>query len=203
MNLERLTAHDLLIKLVDYMYLWSSKDRWHSLPSVTRRAQILSIQKALGLTDQTGGYAQNLSDQTDYLVRGEFIRKRNAEANKEITDRVTTWLNATSPHLMDLIADGRRVDIQWLFNNLLHYRKDIYIITNSTSALDEGFSAGFSYSQYLQYNLNEIIKSNLSHIDETLCLILDPERRSFTKAEINYPDADLDSIDLYWRMENY
>lgn len=71
----------------------------------------------------------------------------------------------------------------------------------------EGFSVGLLYSHYLQGQLKKIIIENLDEIDETLWLILDPKQGDIdikTLVEnFNYPNEDLEKIDLEWRTENY
>ena len=49
--------------------------------------------------------------------------------------------------------------------------------------------------------------SNLEEIDEVLWLLIDPQKRDVPITELisrfNYPDADLDKLDLDWRIEHY
>ncbi|MCF6403115.1 hypothetical protein L3C95_09535 [Chitinophaga filiformis] len=66
----------------------------------------------------------------------------------------------------------------------------------------EGFSAGLYYGRSLQFKLNCIIEENISEIDETLAMILDPDMRQLDVYPMGYPDVDLDSIDQDWLMEN-
>ena len=138
----------------------------------------------------------------EYLLNGEFLYDREKEANKELSDRVITKIIDLYPELTDYIRE-KPVDIRWLFNDLLNFRQDVYEITYPNGGVLEGFSTGLHYSFYLQGQLKEIIKNNLSDIDETLWLILDPAKRELGKDEINYPEVDLDNIDLEWRIDNY
>lgn len=216
-----MTAKDLLNKVLDYNYLWSSPEIKKSKPSIIRLSQIDALQEAFGLTKKyvnpwiqvkyhfTGekekrNRAQYLNKLTnlEYLLKGEFLRDREKDVNKELSDRITTKIIELYPDLPDDILQ-KSVDIEWLFNNLLNFRQEIYKITYPNGGMLEGFSAGLYYSFYLQRQLKEIIKNNLFDIDETLWLILDPAKRELNKDEINYPEADLENIDLEWRMENY
>lgn len=216
-----MTAKDLLNKILDYNYLWSSPERKGSKPSIIRLSQIDALQEAFGLTKKyvnpfiqvkyhfTGekqklDRAQYLNKLTnlEYLLNGEFLYDREKEANKELSDRVITKIIDLYPELTDYIRE-KPVDIRWLFNDLLNFRQDVYEITYPNGGMLEGFSTGLHYSFYLQGQLKEIIKNNLSDIDETLWLILDPAKRELGKDEINYPEVDLDNIDLEWRIDNY
>ncbi|MCK8523497.1 hypothetical protein M0D21_18080 [Aquimarina sp. D1M17] len=73
--------------------------------------------------------------------------------------------------------------------------------------MDEGFAVGLIYSKYLQSELKKTINENLNKIDETLWLIIDPQKREIDlqtiKSEFQYPDVDLEEIDLNWRIGNY
>lgn len=51
-------------------------------------------------------------------------------------------------------------------------------MTYPNGGMLEGFSAGLQYSFYLQHQLKEIINNNVSEIDETLWLILDPKNEN-------------------------
>ena len=68
----------------------------------------------------------------------------------------------------------------------------------------EGFSVGLFYSQELQNQLKELIRANLSDIDDTLWLLLDPARRDVALPRLvqDYGYADLAAIDLEWRMSD-
>ena len=73
--------------------------------------------------------------------------------------------------------------------------------------MDDGFSVGLVYSKYLQSELKKIILDNIEEIDETLWLIIDPQKREIDletmKSKYNYQDVDLGKIDLEWRIEGY
>ncbi|WP_276501832.1 hypothetical protein [Terrimonas pollutisoli] len=216
-----MTAKDLLNKILDYNYLWLSPNRKNSIPAKIRLSQIEALQEAFGLTKKyvnplvqikysfTGNKdkldrAKHLNKLTnlEYLLNGEFLYDREKVANKELSEKIATRITSLYPDLTEYIHQ-KPVDIGWLFNDLLNFRQEIYKITYPNDGMLEGFSAGLHYSFYLQRQLKEIINNNLSEIDETLWLILDPTKRELSKKEINYPDADLENIDLEWRMANY
>ncbi|MCH5598659.1 hypothetical protein [Niabella ginsengisoli] len=216
-----MTAKDLLYKILDYNYLWSSPDRKNSKPAKIRLSQIEILLESFGLTKKhvnpivqikysfTGNNeklnrAQQLNKLTnlEYVLGGEFLHDREKDANKELSDKVLLKISALYPDLVEHI-NQRPVDIGWLFNNLLNFRQEIYKVTFPNGGMLEGFSSGLHYSFYLQRQLKEIIKANIIEIDETLWQILDPLKRDISKEQIKYIDADLDDIDLEWRMENY
>lgn len=216
-----MTAKDLLNKVLEYNYLWSSPDRKSSKPATVRLSQIEALQEAFGLTKkyvnpfvqikysfagekQKLDRAKQLNKLTnlEYLLQGEFLFDREKEANGELSKKIITTIDALYPDMREYI-NQRPVDIGWLFNDLLNFRQEIYKVTYPDEGMLEGFSAGLHYSLHLQGKIKEIIKNNLSEIDDTLWLILDPTKRMVNKGEINYPEADLETIDIEWRMANY
>lgn len=216
-----MTAKDLLHKILDYNHLWSSPERNNSKPAKTRLMQIELLLEAFGLTKKyvnplvqikyafTGkkekwNRALRLNGLTnlEYVLRGEFLRDREKEVNKELSDKVLLKIRDLYPDLTEYIKN-KPFDIDWLYSDLLSFRQEVYNLTYPNGGMLEGFSVGLHYSFYLKAQLKEIVKSNLSEIDETLWQILDPLKRDISKDEISYPDVDLDNIDREWRMENY
>ncbi len=214
-----MTAKDLLHKILDYNYLWAFPDVKNDKPATTRLAQIEVLLDAFGLTKkyanplieikyQYDGLTFNRRQQLDrltnlqYVLDGEFLRDREEGADKELSEKVLLKIEELYPGSKNNI-NNNLIHMKWLFGNLLSFRQNIHKIAFSKTGMSEGFSTGLYYSHYLQAQLKEIIKANLSEIDETLWEILDPLKRTVSKEEINYPDADLDKIDLEWRVENY
>lgn len=218
-----MTAKDLLYKILDYNYLWSSPERRNSKPAKIRLSQIETLLEAFELTKKyvnplvqikysfTGNTekltrAQHLNKLTnlEYVLSGEFLHDREKDANNELSDKIITQITAlySDPDLLDHIRH-RTVDIGWLFSDLMNFREEIYKITLPENGMSEGFSSGLHYSFYLKRQLKDIIKANLSDIDETLWEILDPYKREVSKEEINYQDVNLDIIDHEWIIDNY
>ncbi len=218
---HNMTAKDLLNKVLDYNYLWSSTDRKNSKPAKIRFSQIEALQEAFGLTKKYvnplvqikysfAGEKEKLDrsrqlnklTNLEYLLQGEFLYDREKDTNAELNAKIISTVTSLFPDLTEFI-NQRPVDIGWLFNDLINFRQEIHKLTYPSGGMLEGFSTGLHYSFYLQEKLKKTIKNNLSEIDETLCLILDPTKKTVDKDEINYPEADLEDIDLEWRMENY
>ena len=220
-----MTARDLLITVLDYHYLWTLPQRVNSKPAKIRKKQIESLQEAFGLSKKyvnplvqikysiVGSRekldrAKHLNSLTtiEYLTRGEFLHDRPLEKNKEIEERVIAMIKQLYP-LAPEDRTSRPIDIGWMFNNLFSFRQEIYKVTYPNAGMLEGFSSGLLYSQYLQQKLKKVINNNLEEIDDTLWIILDPERRNLDKRELvekyDYPDEDLVEIDLEWRVGSY
>jgi hypothetical protein len=216
-----MTAIDLLHKVLDYYYLWSSPERVNSKPARSRLVQIERLLKGFEISKSNVNpavkmiysflgqkkaltRAEYIKSQTNliYFSSGEFINDRPKEDYNHLLLKITSALKSTHPEWGTLI-DENRVDLRWLFNNLLQFRQGIYNIAYPHGGMLEGFSTGLEYSFYLQKRFKEIVLSNLAEIDETLCLLIDPAKRSINKEDIDYPQFDLETIDLNWEMENY
>lgn len=220
-----MTAKDLLHKLLDYNYLWTRTDLINHKPSVIRRQQIESLLNAFGLSKNyvnplvqikysTLGKkgelnrAKQLNKLTniEYLQHGEFLNDRPYEENQELSDRATTKIKELYKQIPENIMN-RPVNIGSMFNNLFNFRQEIYKVAYLNEGMSEGFSVGLIYSQILQSKLKNLIKENLDEIDDTLWLILDPKQREINiedlKNKFDYPDVDLNKIDLDWRINNY
>ncbi|WP_299611247.1 hypothetical protein [uncultured Aquimarina sp.] len=220
-----MTAKDLLYKLLDYNYLWAKADVINDKPSVIRRQQIESLLDAFGLSKkyvnplvqikysiigekEKLSRAKQLNKLTniEYLQRGEFLHDRPYGENKELSERAIKKIKELYEHPPE-DRMKRPVDIGWMFNDLLNFRQEIYKVAYPWGGMLEGFSVGLIYSQYLQSELKNLIKENIEEIDNTLWLILDPKQKEIDieelKNKFDYPDVDLDNIDLDWRIDNY
>lgn len=220
-----MTAKDLLYKILEYNCLWSDTDLAKDKPSVIRKQQIESLLDAFGLSKkyvnpliQIKYYigrkkeeinrASQLNKLTDieYLMRGEFLHDRPYEENHELSARAIKEIKKMDNNIPEDRLN-RPVDIGWMFNSLLNFRVKAYELAYPDEGMLEGFSVGLMYSQHLQTILKKTILENLAEIDDTLWLILDPQRRDISieelVSEFNYPDVDLNKIDFEWRIENY
>lgn len=220
-----MTAKDLLLKILEYRHDWAAPDRVQALPATLRFAQLSALQQALGLTKQhvnllvrvryrLGGQrteldrAQYLNRLTnfEYVVGGEFIRDRPAEAYQELAAQARARVREAYPHPPeDRMA--RPVELSWLFNYLLNYRQQLYAVSQPERGMLEGFAVGLLYGQEIVNTVKTAILQHTAEIDEVLSRILDPSQRDISAdqlvQEYGYPSADFDAIDLAWRMENY
>ncbi|WP_299438235.1 hypothetical protein [uncultured Aquimarina sp.] len=220
-----MTGKDLLYKYLDYQYLWSSPNRINDKPSQIRLKQLEALLEAFGLTKkyvnpliqikysilgekEKLSRSQHLNKLTNvqYFEQSEFLYDREYKENNEVANRALNKIKELYKKPPESRI-SRPVDIKWMFNNLLNFRKNVFKITYPWGGMLEGFSVGLIYSEHLQSNLKKIITDNIEEIDDTLWLIIDPKKRNFDletmKSEFNYPDVDLDNIDLEWRIENY
>ncbi|MBG8552566.1 hypothetical protein [Hymenobacter guriensis] len=215
----------MLHKLLEYRRNWAARDRAQSKPATIRLAQLEALQEAFGLTKQHVNLlvrvkyslvgqrtelnrAQYLNGLTnvDYLVQGEFLRDRPEESNLAVAERARARVRAVygSGHEERM---ARPVQIGWLYNYLLNYRQDLYAVAQPEQGMLEGFAVGLLYGQELANAVKRTIQQSTAEMDEVLGLILDPSQRVVTMDQLvntyRYPNVDLESIDLEWRMENY
>jgi hypothetical protein len=216
-----MTAKDLLHKYLNYDYLWRSHTE--DEPSKIRLQQLnillevfnISTKNAVpsdvnylsvGVTDSMSRkeYLSELTD-PEYFEMGEFLNDRPYATNKEVVMMATSAVGEIMKHSIE--GHKNEIHITWLFSDLLSYRREAYRFAYPPGGMLEGHSVGLYYSFYLQHKLREAIQPGLEEIDEVLWLLIDPQKSDIPLAELvsrfNYPDADLDKLDLDWRIANY
>ena len=213
---KKMTAKDLLYKYLDYNYIWSGSGRIKDKPSIIRRQQIEALLSAFGLSKK---YIKPLI-QIKYSIfgkKGELNRSKYLNKLTDLHDRPYEDNQDLANKAIDRIKEiyknipggkeNEPVDFGWMYNNLLNFRQEIYNVSCPNEGMLEGFSVGLIYSHYLQSELKKIINKNLDEIDDTLWLILDPTKKEIDLeiliSEFNYPDVDLEAVDLDWTIENY
>lgn len=218
-----MTAKDLLIKLLEYNFLWKSHQQ--SKPSMLRRKQIECLLEAFELTKNHvnrsvkstysfSGIKEKMSrkiylsklSNIAYLEKGEFLKDIPYEEYHELSLKAIKKIEEIYKHIPES-GMNKPVDIGWMFNSLYNFRQKIYNLTYPNGGMLEGFSVGLIYSKYLQSELKKVVNNNLEDIDNTLWSILDPKKREIDidilKNKYKYEDVDFAKIDLEWSMENY
>jgi len=198
-----MTAKDLLYKIFEYQYLWAGNSPDKCPPAKLRFAQIESLANAFGVY-KVENTAEKQHRVVSYIISGDFLSERKA-LDISLTQKITAFIEKHFPSAKEM---GRHMlrdhDIRWLFNDLVNYRQEMYKVTRPWDGMLEGFSGGLHYAKYLQYQLNTIIKDSLTEIDDTLWVMVDPERRTLDVLPAGYPsDEDVRSAELDWLMDNY
>lgn len=216
------TAKDLLYKILDYDYYWSLPENEASEPARIRFEQIEHLLDVFGLTKNhvdffkkgyiISGEAYQCIDRDvyisgitnlEYVKTGEFIVDRPVNRYQEIIERAFTTAKLIYPEADEAYlwgTDSGDVFFNILFSDLLEFRQEIYKVTNPMSRLLSGRTLGRVYCEYLKKQMRQTIIDNLDEIDDTLCLILDPEKRAFSADEINYKVIDFEKMDIKWFM---
>ena len=65
--------------------------------------------------------------------------------------------------------------------------------------MQERFSIEDDYGLYLRKEFMKSMNDNLSEVDKILCMLIDPAKRKFEEAEIDYPSYDFKVLDKEWR----
>ena len=145
-------------------------------------------------------YIKTLND-FQYLTYGEFIadidREKYQDTLKHIVTLVKTiFLDETK------IIDQNSINLVRLFHNLYSFRHIAYN-TFETSFLKLTRSQDFlieeEYCYFFKQAFIRKIPDNFTEIDELLCILIDPEKKSFSEDEVNYQEFDFDAIDLNWQ----
>lgn len=143
-------------------------------------------------------YIKTLSN-FQYLTSGEFIADIDRAKYQDTLTNIVSVTKNIFPHNTKSIEQDS-INLVRLFRNLYSFRHIVYNTFESgflkQSRID--FLVEEEYSQYLKQDFIRTIPGNLTEIDEILCTLIDPEKKSFTEAELKYPEFDLEAIDLNW-----
>lgn len=145
-------------------------------------------------------YIKTLSD-FQYLVYGEFLADIDRGKYKETLSHITSTAKKIFPDKAKNIKHDS-INLVRLFRSL-YTTRHIAFNTFESSFLKwprQEYLVEEEYGEYFKQKFVRNIPSNFTEIDEILCKLIDPERRSFTEAEINYPEYDLEKIDLAWQI---
>lgn len=219
-----MNAKDLLYTYFEYQNIWAHEDRAYEYPSKVRREQLEALQSAFGLTKEhvslwhriklfTQGKKRELSrarhlnrlTNLEYLGQGEFLHDRPYEENNEVLEMAGNKIKELYYDLPEEMLN-RRISIGWMFNDLMQFRQKVHNAMYPHEEMLDGFYVGLKYSQYLQTELKKVILDNLDPIDDVLWLILDPQKRDIPLEDLianhNYPDVDLEKVDLEWKTRD-
>lgn len=230
--MEKLTAKDLLHKVVDFLQYDTTSDEnffnaerlKNNPPQYYRALQIHSMFTAFGVTkpQKTSFINQAFSDikriyigpempdiegELDFFLRGDFIDDELEWVKKipELDRRIKEFAKENVKQSEDFYQ--RPLSIQWLFSDLLHFRIDIQRFIKGPSGFMEGFNIALFYSHKFQFASRDALIPIVKEMDETLALLIDPHQKSITidelKSKFNYPNVNLDDVDSDWLMRNY
>jgi len=134
-----------------------------------------------------------------YFSTGEFIADLEGIKYKNFIKRIISTSKRIFPEQSELI-DKEPVNLVHLFSNLYNFRLSIYHMFKFgfDTRMRKEFSVEEDYSLYLRKKFIGSMNNNLSEVDEMLCMLIDPEKRSFKEDEIDYPNYDFEALDKEW-----
>jgi hypothetical protein len=145
-------------------------------------------------------YIKTLSD-FRYFTSGEFITDNDRVKYDDNLERIVSVVKRSFP-LEAKNIDAQSIDLTRLFHKLYLFRHSAYI-TFETSfrklSRSQDFIMEDAFGGLMEEEFIRKIPGNFTELDELLCTLIDPEKRSFTEAEVKYPEFDLDVIDLNWQ----
>ena len=135
-----------------------------------------------------------------YFSRGEFIADIDVAEYHELEGQIISTAQPIFPEQSKIISTGQ-VNLVLLFSGLYNFRLSIYHMFkyNFGKKTTYKFSLEDDYSLHLRMNFIKSMTDNLSEVDEVLCMLIDPKKRTFSEEEIEYPDVDLEALDEEWR----
>lgn len=202
-----LTGLDLLGKLLDQETVNSNSSQWsldvpHQHPPEKVRLQQLAVLTALFVPEVAN---LPLPQQLEAVRCGRFIQLRNIEAyGPLLADMKGRYLMKGSLDDYDrpVILNKWKLDaggLESAYEQLFKFKRLIESVKTFNSSILEADFYGI-YSLMLTGAVGNAI--DLSEIDTFLWKLIDPERRTFAKADLvnmyGYPSEDLFDLELDW-----
>ncbi len=147
-------------------------------------------------------YIKTLAD-FKYFSSGEFLADADRAKYQPLIAQIIATATTIFPAQSTLI-DKEPVNLVQLFWNVYNFRLSVYHMFHysfSKKASAE-FSLEDDYSLHLRKDFIKAMNNNLSEADELLCMLIDPEKRSFKEDEIAFPVYDFTAIDAAWHNES-
>ena len=135
-----------------------------------------------------------------YFISGEFLADRERDRYNDTLTHIISVVNTSFPHKIQN-NEPRPVNLVRLFYDLYNLRHIAFNTFESSflKQTSQDFLIEDAYGQTLKESFIKNLRINFTEIDEVLCLLIDPEKRSFSEAEIKYPEFDLEVLDLNWQ----
>jgi hypothetical protein len=193
-----MTSKDLLYKLLNYESRWGLEHQRKSEPAKVRVAQLIALLKAFDLHNRE----LNDYDAIRHVLFGRFLKEEDS-----LEEGLKQELYRFSKRVLHIPDDEaprplRKHEIKMLYEELMRFRLEVYKLSIDNYIHLEGVNIGLRYSSKLEYELNTVIQEHIVEIDETLCLLMDPQKRQLEGFPPGYPDVDLDQIDRDWIYDN-
>ena len=149
---------------------------------------------------ERAAYIKTLSD-FKYFTYGEFIADIDRAKYQDSLTHIVSVVKNIFPHETKNI-ELNSINLARLFHNLYSFRHIAYNTFESSFLKPtriHDFLIEEEYSRFLKQEFIRKAVNNFTEMDELLCVLIDPENKSFTEAEIKYPEFDLEAIDLSWQ----
>jgi hypothetical protein len=143
-------------------------------------------------------YVKSLTD-FKYFSTGEFLADIDRKRYQDLLEKISSVSKTIFPDQSKVI-DKRQVNLVHLFSNLYNFRLSVYHMFQYSYSrkMQEEFSIEDDYSLHLRQKFMETMNANLSEVDKTLCLLIDPEKRKFKEDEIDFSTYDFVALDKEW-----
>ena len=146
-------------------------------------------------------YIKTLTD-FKYFSTGEFIADADRAKYQALIAQIIATATTIFPEQSKLIGK-EPVNLVQLFRSVYNFRLSLYHMFHYSfiKKTNAAFSLEDDYSLHLQKKFMLTMNDNFSEADELLCMLIDPEKRSFKEDEIAFPGYDFAAIDEAWHNE--
>lgn len=200
-----MTANEFLKKYFEYKCYWSVRHGTNNKPAEIRRKQLLSVMTAFEISP----VSENITDANktfSFFEKGMFLKGKNNEKRyTELEEKIIEFADKIIDKRYSLNEDWKKnISYQYVFKELLSFRKEIESLYVSKGGIRlEGFgSISEHFSKYQKGKILKALKTEITEVDNVLCLLIDPEKRNFSisvlEEKYGYPKEDLSKISTDW-----
>jgi hypothetical protein len=210
---KRYNGIDLLDKILEFVAMTPDENEWNykslstNKPRKIRLQQVHSLLKAFSLIrnknlfEKTTNYFNpDLKVEIKSIINGDFIKNRELEEFKELTDFAKQFLQKNN-------FSGERPisfhELGFIYPKMIDYKIKLREIIDFNSGWLEASSTFSIFHIMLTNSISSNLKDKFNDLDHTLELFINPKKLLFTEQELieqfNFPTEDLNQID----MDNY
>ncbi len=146
-------------------------------------------------------YIRTLSN-LEYLITGEFIADISRGKYNDLIAQIITEARRIFPEQTNFI-DNNPINLVRLFHFLYNFRSSLYYVNLYVfnRKTNNYFSTEEDYYIYLRKKFISNMEADFAEIDELLCLLIDPEKKTFNEEELDYPYYNFEVLDEEWEND--
>lgn len=140
----------------------------------------------------------------EYFSSGEFLADRDRTKYEGLISQIISTIKNSFPEQSNVI-DQQPLNLVQLFRELYNCRLHFTHMVNFIDRfqINDRFSIETAFTAQVRKRSIDAMSQYLTELDDLLCLLIDPDQRSFNEAEINYPSYDLAALDAAWYQERF
>lgn len=201
MKNEEITATCLIQKILEFISMVPNHNDWNLNKLKDNPPRFIRLQQIDVLMDvyfPMSLYCIDLKSRIECIIRGQFLYDRTVDAYKEVYAEMEDTIKDFNPKYLHVNTWLNRA-LQYNYEQIFRYLIELNKITNFNSGKLLVGHANY-YSYLLIQQVGDSI--NTEKLISFLGTCVDPEDFTMTESDLietfDYPDEDLDKIDMEW-----